>query len=40
MPYTWRSILKGLEVLKEGLIWMIGNGSCVNIWTNPWLPGD
>ncbi|PNT62195.1 hypothetical protein BRADI_5g26948v3 [Brachypodium distachyon] len=38
MSYVWRSILKGLEVLKEGLIWRIGDGSNVNIWKDPWLP--
>jgi hypothetical protein len=27
MSYTWRSILKGLDVLKKGIIWRIGYGS-------------
>jgi hypothetical protein len=35
--YTWRSILKGVELLK-GLIWRIGNGENVNIWEDPWIP--
>jgi hypothetical protein len=26
MSYVWRSIPKGLEVLKEGIIWRIGDG--------------
>jgi hypothetical protein len=38
MSYTWRSILKGLELLKEGLIWRIGHGERVRIWDDPWLP--
>jgi hypothetical protein len=38
MSYAWRSILKGLELLKEGLIWCIGNGERVRIWDDPWLP--
>jgi hypothetical protein len=31
MSYVWRSILKCLEVLKEGIIWRIGDGSKVCI---------
>jgi len=38
ISYTWRSILKGAELLKEGLIWQIGNGEKVNMWEDPWLP--
>lgn len=36
--YTRRSILQGVEVLKNGVIWRIGNGQSVDIWTDPWLP--
>jgi hypothetical protein len=38
MSYTWRSILHGVELVKEGIIWRIGNGESVNIWTDPWIP--
>jgi hypothetical protein len=38
ISYIWRSILKGLEVLKEGIIWRIGDGSRVRIWKDPWFP--
>jgi ribonuclease HI len=39
--YTWRSILRGVELLKEEIIWRIGNGESVRIWEDPWLPkGD
>jgi hypothetical protein len=31
MSYVWRSILKGIEVLKGGIIWGIGDGSKVRI---------
>jgi hypothetical protein len=31
MSYTWRSILKGVEVIKKGLVWRIGDGMDVNI---------
>lgn len=40
MSYTWRSILKALEVLKEGIIWRIGDGSMIDIWQDPWLPRE
>jgi hypothetical protein len=26
------------ELLKDGLIWRIGNGEKVKIWEDPWLP--
>uniref|UniRef100_A0A0A8ZJY0 Reverse transcriptase zinc-binding domain-containing protein n=1 Tax=Arundo donax TaxID=35708 RepID=A0A0A8ZJY0_ARUDO len=38
ISYTWRSILKGIDLLKEGIIWRIGNGRSVNIWSDPWIP--
>jgi hypothetical protein len=38
MNYVWRSILQGLEVLKVGMIWRIGDGCNVRIWEDPWLP--
>ena len=28
----------GVDVLKEGIIWRIGNGENVKIWEDPWLP--
>ena len=41
ISYTWRSILKGVNLLNEGIIWRIGNGESVDIWTDPWVPlGD
>uniref|UniRef100_A0A0A9HGD2 Reverse transcriptase zinc-binding domain-containing protein n=1 Tax=Arundo donax TaxID=35708 RepID=A0A0A9HGD2_ARUDO len=38
MSYTWRSVLKGVELLKRGIIWRIGDGNSVNMWSNPWIP--
>jgi hypothetical protein len=38
ISYTWRSILKGINVLKEGVIWRVGNGCSIKIWKDPWLP--
>lgn len=35
---TWTAIAHGLELLKEGMIWRIGNGESVRIWRDNWLP--
>lgn len=40
MSYSWRSILKGVQLLKEGVIKRVADGNSVNIWTDPWLPRD
>jgi hypothetical protein len=36
--YTWKSILHGRELLKEGIIWRVGDGSKINIWNHNWIP--
>jgi len=38
ISYTWRSILRGLQALKKGLIWRVGDGSSINIWSDAWIP--
>jgi hypothetical protein len=38
MSYVWRSILKGIQLLKAGLIWRVGDGKRINIWRDPWMP--
>jgi len=38
ISYTWRSIIDGINLLKEGIIWRVVSGSNVNIWTDPWIP--
>ena len=40
ISYTWRSILKGIVVLKEGMICRIGDGEGIDMWKDPWLPID
>ena len=27
-----------MEMIKQGYIWRIGDGTNVKIWTNPWIP--
>lgn len=34
----WKAIEYGLALLKEEIIWGIGNGRMVKIWRDPWLP--
>src|SRR5438128_1146275 len=38
MSYTWRSILWGLDLLMEGIIWRVGTGEAIDAWDDPWLP--
>jgi hypothetical protein len=38
MSYTWRSILRGMEILKEGIVWRIGDGENIKVWADPWIP--
>jgi ribonuclease HI len=35
---TWKGVMHGLELLKQGAIWRIGSGSMVKIWRDNWLP--
>ena len=37
ISYTWRSILKGVALLREGLIYRVGDGTSIKIWSDPWL---
>jgi hypothetical protein len=36
--FAWRSIFSSCGLLREGLLWWIGNGSKVRIWKDKWLP--
>jgi hypothetical protein len=35
MSYVWRSILKGIQLLKAGLIWHVGDGKSIDVWRDP-----
>lgn len=37
---TRQAILHGLELLKKGVIWRVGDGSKVKIWRDPWIPRE
>lgn len=34
---VWKGILHGLELLKTGIIWRVGNGSNIRTWRDPWI---
>jgi hypothetical protein len=36
---TWHEIEYGLELLKKGVIWRVGNGATIRAWRDPWIPG-
>lgn len=36
--FTFRSILHGRDLLREGLIWRIGSGTNINIHHDAWIP--
>lgn len=35
---TWKAVEHGLELLKKGLKWRIGDGRKVRIWKDQWIP--
>ena len=36
--YAWKSILHGRDLINKGMRYIIGDGSLVNMWTDPWIP--
>lgn len=36
--YVWKSMLSSRDLLKDGLVWRIGDGGNVKIWKDKWLP--
>lgn len=36
--YAWRGIWEAKGLLKQGSIWMVGNGKTINIWSDHWIP--
>lgn len=35
---TWRATEHGLELLRKGVVWRVGDGSSIRIWRDNWLP--
>jgi hypothetical protein len=38
--YAWQSILKARDVIKNGIVWRVGNGKTIKIWRQRWLLED
>jgi hypothetical protein len=36
--YIWRSLWNARQLLAEGLIWRVGDGSQIGIWRDRWVP--
>ena len=36
--YIWKSIIKGMEVIKCGAVQRIGLGNSIQVWGDNWLP--
>ncbi|XP_021751223.1 uncharacterized protein LOC110716880 [Chenopodium quinoa] len=36
--YTWRGIWGAKALLKEGLLWRVGDGSSIRAWRGSWVP--
>lgn len=36
--YTCQSIMAGVETIKRGQIWRVGNGEKINKWEDSWIP--
>lgn len=36
--FTFRSILHGRDLLREGVVWRIGNGESINVHHDNWIP--
>jgi hypothetical protein len=34
---AWRSIWNAKPLLEEGLIWKVGDGTKINIWSDKWI---
>ena len=35
---TWKGVEHGLQLLKTGLVWRVGNGNSIRIWRDRWIP--
>ena len=36
-PFAWRSIWNARKLLKEGLVWRVGDGCSIKIWEDRWV---
>ena len=38
--FTWQSIMSGVQTLKKGHIWRVGDGSRIKFWDDEWIPNS
>ena len=38
--FTWQSIWAGINTLKRGHIWHVGDGTNIDIWKDEWIPNS
>lgn len=38
--YIWTSLLRGRQLLYQGLGWKLGNGKQINVWSHNWIPSQ
>ncbi|XP_010666711.1 uncharacterized protein LOC104883845 [Beta vulgaris subsp. vulgaris] len=38
--YSWRSIWGAKSLVREGLMWRVGSGNDINIWSDPWVADE
>nr|XP_023921351.1 uncharacterized protein LOC112032807 [Quercus suber] len=36
--YTWKAIEKAKAIIRQGACYLIGDGSSVSVWEDPWVP--
>ncbi|KAK8540969.1 hypothetical protein V6N13_061017 [Hibiscus sabdariffa] len=36
--WAWIGIREGINSIKEGALWKVGNGRCISIWEDKWIP--
>ena len=36
--YAWKSILHGHDLINKCMGYIIGDGTLINMWTDPWIP--
>lgn len=35
--FSWKSIWSSKALVKEGVVWRVGNGTNINLWEDPWI---
>lgn len=38
--FIWKSISSTLGLLREGLLWRVGDGKMIKIWQHKWIPKE